>query len=491
MGLAKHRFLIATCLLCLVASLYNLKDTHDWGGDFAMYLAQAQNIVDGVPQDETGYIYNPDNAVLSPPAYPVGYPLLLAPVVAIWGTDILPAVVVNSLFLMGFGLLIFFFIRRWYAPVVAFLSTALVILNPWMLNFKQEIRSDIPFAFLMLAFILALTSNWNSKYWRYALVGCLAGLAMLVRSAGMVLFVFLMMQVVFHGVRFIRSKSEEAKAVLLKNLVALLSGALLFAVVDLILLPNGSVGGYMAIGNEESFFEMVFLNLTYYLDVLVNFFDPMNETLGFLSTTMMVIVVGAAVVGFFWSLLDEFTIYDRLVILYMGLLLIYPYRASGFRFLIPVLPFVVFYVLKASKIIYRYLERPKWAYPLALVFIVGTYSFGISNIYQHRNAPIEGPLLEEDQACFEFISEHTATDARLAFNKPRVLALYTDRSCFALNKEATPETAYAQFVENHITHFVRHSLLPDGAMDGFLLTYSNEVELVWSNEKMEVYTWAD
>ena len=44
-------------LLLLPVFFINVTDSHDWGGDFAQYISQAKNIVEGNPHYETGYIF--------------------------------------------------------------------------------------------------------------------------------------------------------------------------------------------------------------------------------------------------------------------------------------------------------------------------------------------------------------------------------------------------------------------------------------------------
>ena len=41
--------------------LATIRDGHDWGDDFSMYIRHAQNLARGEPYAETGYIYNPQN----------------------------------------------------------------------------------------------------------------------------------------------------------------------------------------------------------------------------------------------------------------------------------------------------------------------------------------------------------------------------------------------------------------------------------------------
>ena len=105
---------LAVALICLPAFFINIKSSHDWGDDFAQYIHQAKNITAGIPQQQTGYIYNPEFHHLGPPAYPVGFPLLLAPVYAIFGNSIKHFDIYISFFLLGFALLMFYFLHKHY-----------------------------------------------------------------------------------------------------------------------------------------------------------------------------------------------------------------------------------------------------------------------------------------------------------------------------------------------------------------------------------------
>ena len=70
----KHIAVIA-CLLPLL--FLNIKDSHDWGDDFAQYLIEAKNILEHKPLGESNFIANP-NFVLGPNCYPPGFPLIVA-----------------------------------------------------------------------------------------------------------------------------------------------------------------------------------------------------------------------------------------------------------------------------------------------------------------------------------------------------------------------------------------------------------------------------
>lgn len=77
-------------LLVLIAIFYasTLRAGHIWGDDFAMYI-HAQNIVQGQPYAETGYIFNAA-ATVSPRMCPPVFPLLLAPLFRLYGLNLMP-----------------------------------------------------------------------------------------------------------------------------------------------------------------------------------------------------------------------------------------------------------------------------------------------------------------------------------------------------------------------------------------------------------------
>src|SRR5438093_11141663 len=78
----------SAAVLCVLAIgnfyLATIREGHDWGDDFSLYIRHAQNIARGAPYAETGYIYNAQNPGIGPRIYPPGFPVLLAPVVGIY-----------------------------------------------------------------------------------------------------------------------------------------------------------------------------------------------------------------------------------------------------------------------------------------------------------------------------------------------------------------------------------------------------------------------
>src|ERR1700759_1926816 len=92
-------------LLLLLASVplffLNIHNAHSGGGDdYAQYIKEAQNIALGKPYYLSNYVFNPHNNCYSPPQYPPGFPLMLAPVVKLWGIAIQPMCYFNTVLLV-------------------------------------------------------------------------------------------------------------------------------------------------------------------------------------------------------------------------------------------------------------------------------------------------------------------------------------------------------------------------------------------------------
>src|ERR1035437_6792984 len=144
-----RKSIVAYCvvgLLCLPVLFFNVKSSNDWGDDFAQYIHQAKNIVKGIPQAKTGYIYKEQDPMYGPRCYPSGFPLLLAPVYAMAGNSIYAFNIYMSVFLCILVVCVcffFFFFRKYFGSLIAGILVLIFVYNPGTLHFKTEIMSDI------------------------------------------------------------------------------------------------------------------------------------------------------------------------------------------------------------------------------------------------------------------------------------------------------------------------------------------------------------
>ena len=85
-ALVKQNYLVNTIII-LIALFYIWTNVggHNWGDDFSMYITHANNIAHGRAYTDSLYIYNPNYPELGPKSYPPVFPLMLAPIIIIFG----------------------------------------------------------------------------------------------------------------------------------------------------------------------------------------------------------------------------------------------------------------------------------------------------------------------------------------------------------------------------------------------------------------------
>ena len=147
--------LLAILVIVLVFYIITIREGQDWAGDFSQYIDHATNLVKGKPYNDIGYIYNPDYPELGPRSYPIGFPLLLTPVIALFGLN-LWAMKVELISIFVCSLLLFFLVLRQRAEKYPVLQVGLVAFSPYFWDFKDQVRSDIPFLLWVMLCIYLL-----------------------------------------------------------------------------------------------------------------------------------------------------------------------------------------------------------------------------------------------------------------------------------------------------------------------------------------------
>lgn len=177
---------------------WNLAEGHDWGDDFALYIGQAAAItefdLDPVVQSNIYAIENSSWSSFSPVAYPWGYPLLLAPLYAIWGINYSVFQVVQCLFFAAFAGLLWRIFASRVGRLAATLLVLLIASSVVYVGWGQSVTADFPFmAFGALTLVLldrARRSGPTSGATTGLLValGLAAAFSTSIRREGIVLF---------------------------------------------------------------------------------------------------------------------------------------------------------------------------------------------------------------------------------------------------------------------------------------------------------------
>ena len=489
--LSRFGIYILAGLLCLPLFFINVKDSHDWGGDFAMYIMQSGNIVEGIPQSETNYIFNEDYQVLGPPAYPVGFPLLLAPVYALSGNDIKSFTLYITSMLFVFGLLLIVFFRKYFSDLIALFLMMLVLYNYWTLMAKLEIMSDIPFALILLVLTILYTRAARRNLLFYFLVGVLSGLLMSVRSIGIAFVITVFLYSVLEFFRMPRSGRQKAfRPLAIGTLLFIVTSLFLYFLLNKIIFPLPVAEGvpYLGMFGTESVGTTILNNLTYYIGVLKHFFTPENNTWQFASLIMRSVAFTFIMLGMINQIGKKTGFIDILVLVYLGILMIYPYRHSGFRFLFPVVPYIMYYLVKGLQVVKLEFFINRNAVIIFLgVFALLLYKFSVLEIMANKDQIIPGPQEQESVKAFNYIKNNTPEDAVVVFIKPRVLALYANRNSLSNNRGQNLEQMKKKFDDKGVDYLLIHNNISDPSLKKYVELYADEMKLEWQNEKFKLY----
>src|SRR5690242_2633556 len=130
------KVLLLLALIVLVSGAISfslLTRGQSWLDDFAAYLLQAKSILDGNMADfvrRNAFTISQSSYPPGPVAYPWGFPLLLVPVYAVLGMNVLALQLVNTIF-YSLSIAVFFALaRKRVSDVETLIIAAILAFNP-------------------------------------------------------------------------------------------------------------------------------------------------------------------------------------------------------------------------------------------------------------------------------------------------------------------------------------------------------------------------
>lgn len=470
--------LLVVCFAMLAPSYFvNNIDSHDWGGDFAMYIKQAQNIIAGVPQTDNNYIFNPENAVLGPKTYPVGFPLILAPFYASSGNDISAFIDLMAVLSMLFGMMIFVLLRDRIHWGIALIVAVGITYHTTLLFFKREVMADIPFALFALLGLIML----DKKKW------LLAGLSMLIavltKSIGVSLLLatgfILFWQQSKSSDRSLRSIARKP----ISKLLALVAAS--YFLVNNVVFQTASSEGYSNVWSNFELTTAVSNNFNYYFEFLRWFlFDSISEkTTGTVATGIFLVL---SLIGWIITSIKKLGAFEAWFPIYILVLLAYPYHASGLRFLLPIIPLLFLYTATIFGSLNSKL-RPALVLLVAIPFLF-TYQRS-TDLIKDWPESVDGPQSASAVAMFDFVKNETEPESAFLFNKPRVLALYTDRASIGNGRYQSQESLINQLDSIPVDYLIHADALWNPGLDTLLQEQKTRTELVYDSLGFKVFRW--
>lgn len=463
----------------------NLRDSYYWDDDFTMYILQAKQIIVGGSQSAVPYISNPEIETPGSSVHTIGFPLLLSPVIAIAGSSIYALTIWITAFLFGLGLTMALYLKKHFGELIAFLLTMLIVYNPYTLDLKFDILPEIPFAFLLLLCLYLFERYARGPFWMGIVIAILGGLLMSFKLIGVVF----PLAVLFWAVRkrFIeKDKTPMNKCVcgflvgIGSILVYLLLNNLIFAV------PWAESG--TNIRGEEKLYATVLYNLAYYTEQFKYFFSPWGGSWNFLPLMIKAAIFTFTVLGMIKRFAKRWELIDFIVVLYFVMLIIYPDRSNGIRFLFPVFPILTFYLVQGLETvnIFPGINKYAKAWFLGLLVLVSYLNMLWYIVFEDKPVPA-GPQEPSSAEAFEYIRSNTDENAVIIFARPQLLALFTDRTCMANSEDDEPKDVADLIFDHNVDYVITNTDIPNSAADEFIYQQDLICEYLWSNDKFVIY----
>jgi hypothetical protein len=399
--------------------LFNLHNGHNWGDDFSMYIRHAQNLVQGIPYSQTGYIYNPDTSFYGPQAYPPIFPLMLAPLVYFFGVNLLILKIPGILCFIGFLFLLNNrIVRDDFPESLRVLLVGLVGFSPVFFYQSEQILSDIPFllftacALFLIDHSFTITEKYTNRWSMDALIGLLIYLSYGIRSIG-----FLLIPVVII-LFFIRKRNN------LRSLLGiLLTAAVLMGFQNLLITGTGSYLDQFP-ASFTAILPLLMRMFLYYLGLIIDLFPIQNDLI---QNGVFLIFFEFALLGLLVRFKKGVSSYELFFLIYTGCLLFWP-SYQGYRFLLPVLPFYFLFMVEGIFYISQNLVRSLRAKKILSLVLIGCAILIYSNSYRDVfPRPLSDMQKSSTGDLFAYVKANTQKDDAIVFFKPRVLALYTGR----------------------------------------------------------------
>lgn len=455
--------LIPVILISGVLLYGSLTRGHDWGGDFAAYIMQAGSLLDDSTQtflEANRFAVEQSSRRLFPVAYPWGLPVLLAPLYAVFGLDPFALKALSILSYLLFLAVLWPTFRSthstpWLVCLVSFFAV-----NPVFIKFSDSILSDLPFLLVSTLCLwqinrITVETGHKKAIWQaYAPAGLMIAFAYTIRTNGILLLIIYCLTQLFSHFRHrpdsgqtinpdkpssvstktSLSRWHPTKKLLLPESIPCFVFLLLFILYHSYF-PDGGTSHLLHLKNITP--QTILTNFCAYVGLprYMLFGTPGGHILYAASIPL-------ALFGAFKRRGSDIP-----SILYIGVsLLFYSFwpEAPALRYLFPVMPFYVSFVLSGLESL-RCIPRAGKVRTLLTSVCIGPVIFAIvfsgyvsfdnmrQNIRNDRSTET-GPFEPAAREMFVFIADHTEADSVIAFFKPRVMRLMTGRRSIMIDR---------------------------------------------------------
>ena len=421
----RNNVLFITILISLFIGAGTLSRGHQWGDDFAWYIVQAKSILNGTTDEfieQSAFTNQQSTTHLGPLAYPWGYPLILTPVFALKGISPLALKLPGLFFYGGFLICLYLLMRARLPQTESLLVVALFALNPLLLQFLDQILSDIPFLFFSTLSLLLITRQEKRSVLDYAAIGAAIFFTTFLRVTGVLLLGCFLLVEFF---RLLAHRSDRSLAFrIIRDSSIVCSVFAVLWITNLGLFPSG---GESYLSQYTSLIETAKGFAPAYFNVYSLFFGEAPGWKFVYYFVVLLFLLGA------WTRRKQEPVFLLFFGFWMLVHLTYPYW-QGPRYIFPLLPIFIYFAFEGMKFIItrlpaRYQSTGQAVFYgfwilIAGVFLVQSSMTAYANLQNQR--AINGPFDPYSTEVYTYIKEETPTDSVVVFFKPRVMVMMTE-----------------------------------------------------------------
>lgn len=420
----RNPVLAAMILLSLTIAAMTLRRGHEWGDDFAWYIMQAKSIVEGTTDEfmeRSAFTNDQSTTHLGPLAYPWGYPLILAPMYALRGISPLALKLPTLLFYVGFLICLYFLMQCGLSRSESLLIVALFAFNPLLLQFLDQILSDIPFLFFSTLSLLLMVQENRHGIIHYVLIGASIFMTSFLRVTGVLLLACFLIVEFFRLLQHRNDRMAVSGRIRHSVVVCVVFGALWM--LNVVLFPSG---GESYFSQYAGLIETARQMAVAYFDVFGRFFGEGAGWSYMYYLTLPFFLLGA------WLRRKQEPIFLLFFVFWMLVHITYPYW-QGPRYIFPLLPMFIYFTFQGMKAVVRRLpagyqqigQRAVYGFwvLLASVFLFTSTRNAYLNLQSDRQ--INGPFDPYSAEVYNYIKEETPADSVVVFFKPRVMVMMT------------------------------------------------------------------
>jgi hypothetical protein len=326
--------------------------------------------------------------------------------------------------------------------------------------------------------------QWRSGRAIYylALTGLVIAFLIGIRGMG---FILLPIILIDWACRFL-SSDENLKTGIRESGIILMSALLFTGLSSLIFKgPADLLGHFISLFISRHYWDVVLHSLDVYTNEFLNMFWHNTGKYSFSVNYTKAFMLTLLVIGFVNSIFSWYRFELLVVLVFGGTILLFPFSTQGFRYMLPLLPiFIVYIIIGAKSIRIEGFNRTFIAICF-IVFILLQYKKDIRSMRDDQVNPVwPGPQTGYNQKALIYIKTAIPDYAMIACLKPRAIELMTDkRTCVLPYGNDIPEIS-TKLNEAHPAYLL--SLKDLGSKIDDVAAYRKD-SMIWENAACRLY----